>query len=289
MGVCAWAIILALIFLVIGCSGGGGGIHDDTIRIEIDWMDDSIDCGFHSHRPTDASLNLVREMFANRGVTVIFDVSNRIEDRNGVISGQVNSTEYLFHRRGNKDHGRDWHYAIFTHAHDGGDASGSAEEPGNDMIISTGCNLKTFRVAAVTGHELGHNLGLAHGGFEEKNFKPNYSSIMNYRYGNGIDWNCDRNPDFPREMSYSDGTRPPLDERALIEAHGVCGEAVGIPVDWNFNGVIDTEPVAVDINRFFSEPDGILEILYDYDDWENVLMNETEGVATSCPDTGGEG
>lgn len=33
-------------------------------------------------------------------------------------------------------------------------------------------------------HELGHTLGLYHGGDEAVNFKPNYISIMNYLYVN---------------------------------------------------------------------------------------------------------
>ena len=31
-------------------------------------------------------------------------------------------------------------------------------------------------------HELGHNLGLHHGGDDGVNFKPNYLSIMNYSF-----------------------------------------------------------------------------------------------------------
>lgn len=29
-------------------------------------------------------------------------------------------------------------------------------------------------------HEIGHTLGLRHGGFDDVNYKPNYPSIMNY-------------------------------------------------------------------------------------------------------------
>ena len=40
-------------------------------------------------------------------------------------------------------------------------------------------------------HELGHNLGLHHGGSVDTNYKPNYNSIMNYRYQfPGVDNNC---------------------------------------------------------------------------------------------------
>lgn len=38
-----------------------------------------------------------------------------------------------------------------------------------------------FRQATIMLHELGHNLGLQHGGVDDLNFKPNYSSVMNYR------------------------------------------------------------------------------------------------------------
>ncbi|WP_432924099.1 hypothetical protein ACQPZZ_28530 [Microbispora sp. CA-135349] len=31
-------------------------------------------------------------------------------------------------------------------------------------------------------HELGHALGLAHGGHDHVNYKPNYLSVMNYAY-----------------------------------------------------------------------------------------------------------
>ena len=35
-------------------------------------------------------------------------------------------------------------------------------------------------------HELGHNLGLEHGGRDDGNYKPNYLSVMNYLYEGGI-------------------------------------------------------------------------------------------------------
>src|SRR6185295_10405450 len=31
-------------------------------------------------------------------------------------------------------------------------------------------------------HELGHSLGLQHGGLDEVNYKPNHFSVMNYMY-----------------------------------------------------------------------------------------------------------
>ena len=59
---------------------------------------------------------------------------------------------------------------------------GWGERGGNDFL--------DFRHDATTiMHELGHNLNLSHGGFEETNYKPNYVSIMNYNVNFGITQN----------------------------------------------------------------------------------------------------
>ena len=69
-------------------------------------------------------------------------------------------------------------------------------------------------------HELGHNLGLRHGGFDDANFKPNYLSIMNYWFNqNGLIENG--------TAGYLDYSRfsaiPPLDQFALKESVGLNG------------------------------------------------------------------
>lgn len=50
---------------------------------------------------------------------------------------------------------------------------------GNDFILFN-------RSAGLLMHELGHTLGLGHGGSDTVNCKPNYISVMNYRYQGGI-------------------------------------------------------------------------------------------------------
>lgn len=70
-------------------------------------------------------------------------------------------------------------------------------------------------------HELGHNLGLRHGGFEDHNFKPNYASIMSY----GWVWYLLK--DNRRFIGYSDQLRPNIDERNVSERGGIQG-----PVAW---------------------------------------------------------
>ncbi len=66
-------------------------------------------------------------------------------------------------------------------------------------------------------HELGHTLGLAHGGYNDINNKPNYMSVMNYAYMSNFCGTLAR-------LDYSDWT-PPLFllEGSLNEEHGLGG------------------------------------------------------------------
>src|SRR5260370_10391560 len=75
---------------------------------------------------------------------------------------------------------------------------GTAEIIGDDTIVATGPfvdigavpNIASIPLESWAGlamHELGHNLGLLHGGADCFNNKPNYVGVMNYRfYLNGI-------------------------------------------------------------------------------------------------------
>src|SRR5262249_35809407 len=93
-----------------------------------------------------------------------------------------------------------YHYSLWTNQEVSGDpTSGGAELPGSDVEVSRGGwnvgqgdmdkdgtsdeNVGTIQQQAGTFmHELGHNLNLGHGGGDSTNFKPNYLSIMSYRY-----------------------------------------------------------------------------------------------------------
>ncbi len=128
---------------------------------------------------------------------------------------------------------------------------------------------------SVTVHELGHNLGLDHGGpYDGCNYKPNYDSVMNY--GNGAyDTDCDglleANPLF------SVGALEPLDENALDESLGVCGSWE----DWDDDGKEDVGFVSVDLNSSESGPcGGPLTVLEDRDDYAGLdFVSGTAAVA----------
>lgn len=143
-------------------------------------------------------------------------------------------------------------------------------------------------------HELGHNLGLTHGGDNDAiNCKPNYLSIMNYLF------------QFPmfvanRPLDYSRSALPTLDKQNLNESNGIgqstppglttiygpVGIGVregplfataGSPVDWNFNGKFNDTDVKSDINAGLAPPDcgtpgpgGLNGVLNGFNDWSAI-------------------
>jgi hypothetical protein len=112
-----------------------------------------------------------------------------------------------------------FHYVIFGHNVNDGTNSGFGEIVGNDVVVGLGSwpdegGLPVGTAMQQAGlflHELGHNFGLRHGGFEDLNYKPNYLSVMNYFFSKGITGRLD----------YSRRTLAALNEQALDESLGI--------------------------------------------------------------------
>lgn len=265
-----------------------------TILVEIDWFNDANEpekCGAHSHRPSAAVIGQLTNAFAaaptanpdgSTGIDLVVDYGqggqftggNLIADTDGVIAGSTDGADFGNDKAANFNSNRRgfFHYVLMPHNYDtDSKSSGEAEWFGDDVIVSMHCASPTaYPVANTLMHELGHNLALDHGGFDEINDKPNYNSVMNYRYQfGGIDTDCNVTPN--GVLSYSTGSRLTLDENALTEGRGVCGS--GSPVDWNKNSIIDNGPVKADINDEGGVTDGIFEVLRDHNDWANLYLN----------------
>jgi hypothetical protein len=188
---------------------------------------------------------------------------------------------------------RIFRYCVFAKSYSDRSFGGLAELPGNDFMVTLGHpdwqSLKALLpvlwdgrlvtwddfVAGTLMHELGHVLGLRHGGGDHVNFKPNYHSVMNYLWHIPL-------PSYAGSwlLDYSDSIFNILDENNLSEPDGIGGHAghrVPIggkggrivnergPVDWNNDG--DTNDRGV---RFNANGDIFFGVLHGFDDWANI-------------------
>lgn len=156
-----------------------------------------------------------------------------------------------------------------------------------------------YGFAAAVLHELGHGFGLGHGGalpeggWDNQNNKPNYPSVMNYRYQlAGVDSAAGR-----RVAGYSAGLFLPVREDRLSEADGfgphvpsahilahlglVHLDDPSAPnnIDYNQNGVVDEEPLSLDLDfsaSIESRP------LRDHDDWGKFLRDGFAGIGRNA-------
>ena len=151
-----------------------------------------------------------------------------------------------------------FHYMIWGDSHGDTGSSGQGYVGGRGFVVTVGPRFwgksatSDVRVATFV-HELGHNLGMSHGGTDSVNYKPNYMSIMNYRYQlRGLE-----RADGTKYFGYSTRAYKDLDETKLNEKTGFGRNAYGFyyngkpaweAIDFNGNGKIDDEPVEADIN-----------------------------------------
>jgi len=268
---------------------GTNPLHQD-ILLEYDWFEDSSECAFHSHQPKPAVLALVTAAFAKApvrnpdkttGIKVIHDYGqgglftggNRIATNDVVLDVGVAGDEFKNYRNKHFAANRQgyFHYVLMSHRYTYWDAStwenrssGQAWRPGYELIIAAACwHTENFEVASTIVHELGHNLGLQHGGNNDVNDKPNYNSVMNYKYQfDGVDNDC--TPSGNKVIDYSRNRMIVLDEHALDEHAGICGTP---PWDWNGDENYDTN-VSTDINK-----DDSFDVLTDHDDWTAIRLD----------------
>jgi hypothetical protein len=184
-----------------------------------------------------------------------------------------------------------FHHVIFAHnlwtnnstsgiSRNGADVTKGA----SDLVVSLGSwptpGGTTIEQAGTLYHELGHNLGLLHGGRDAFNRKPNHLSVMNYNFqtnGMIIDGKSG-------DLDYSEFALPSIDELSLLEPIGIGADpkvylpTVGVTLDhfgtlwyctgddftkvpaqitntidlnvhWGCNKTISVRPVVQDINN----------------------------------------
>ncbi|HLB88315.1 MAG TPA: hypothetical protein VJK29_11745 [Terriglobales bacterium] len=175
----------------------------------------------------------------------------------------------------------------------------------NDQVGSTWQQAGTFM------HELGHNLGLHHGGRngtsdDEELFKPNYLSVMDYLFQmKGLIESDPNGNRPPGHFDYSRSALPTLNEQQLDESAGLNGGLAATnygtfhycpgaipnnsplrpidmaiyvavannPIDWNCDGSIGILSNPVDIDADFSSDNATgYHTLRGFDDWSNLVF-----------------
>jgi len=139
-----------------------------------------------------------------------------------------------------------YRYCVFANSHSFGSSSGLGEPGGNDFMVTLGrwspAGGTPEEQAGTFMHELGHTLGLYHGGNQFANLKPNYYSVMNYLWQvpdslYGPHLLPPTNPLYRPHglLDYSRERLPDLDEHNLNENVSIGGPAgVQVPIGPKF-------------------------------------------------------
>ncbi|MFX0212364.1 MAG: zinc-dependent metalloprotease family protein, partial [Candidatus Hodarchaeota archaeon] len=206
--------------------------HKDVF-VEVDYMGSF---GGHTHRPDPTAISDVIEAFANSpvsnpdnidGINLHVFIDEELAHQNEKSFNEVRTEKRSTFGTAQERYRPEtiaakelvFHYCVFIHQQKGGAWSGIGEVQGNDFLVSLGAfsnNAGTIQDQAATFmHELGHNLGLRHGGdTDEPNYKSNYVSIMNYLF------QFDRRVP-SRALDFSIGNKPTIREYAIDENVGI--------------------------------------------------------------------
>jgi len=282
-------------------------------------------CVAHSHQPKDDAIARIVQAFAGApvsvsgglpGIALHVDVSDAIphQDTLQPTNETWNWSGFDRIKATNFDPRREriFHYVVFAHDLGGDIASGTSGISRNDTSSDANFRRGASDFVVALGrwadgvgninqqagtfmHELGHNLGLRHGGDDHQNYEPNYLSIMNYSFqtdGLIVD-DADGYFDYSRFGNIS-----PLDEHHLNETIGLNGGTAianygtryycrqleiwqnlrvteaNRAINWDcllFAGGTDVQANINDGNR--RNPDSTLSTLSSFDDWPALVYD----------------
>lgn len=265
-------------------------------------------------KPYENAMKKVYESFKAKGINLHIDAGPDSTDfvtgkKWGKLSGG-NSIPWMDLLKFDKETCKEWmkivdanfsdgrrnafRHALFLNRYDygkGEDSTGLATI-GDQFFIIADCDgslnkkLGGNALAGTFMHELGHTLGLRHGGQDELNRKPNYLSIMNYMFQlTGLVGTND--------IDYSSFVLPVIDEESILETYGIdpdgitkemgLGTKIALKcdghdciyktinkiskkmLDFNDDLFFNPRPYECDVNK-----DGEISLLFGSNDWNNL-------------------
>jgi uncharacterized repeat protein (TIGR01451 family) len=313
-----------------------------TVAVEVDYMDLP---GTHTHQPLNPAIQDAVDMFNNApvatnsgcpypgfptqatGMNLVVDVDDALAHEVNTDEDDFEAIRDSFFTEARRPY---FIYNAWVHNLDGkGSQSGISYGGygGTGFVVSLGLwtplNGDRSQQLGTFVHELGHSLGLDHGGDDPNNCKANYLSVMNYNFSPGVRFRVP-NPSggtmFVDLIDYSrDELTPELDESSLNENVGIgaagtyYANAITIwdsdgvspwrnrapqttsegPLDWDGDGTIEAD-VEADLDDFASMwktdclDNGIFALPTDgFDDWaylETVKPAQGAGALGSAND-----
>lgn len=281
----------------------GANINHKDIFVEIDYMTGFIPDSLNVITPVVNAFNAIPNSLANNpdglpGITLHVVVSDSIPLVDPLnLWTDFDSTKSSWFARGLDPATKAmrtnvYHYGLFIRTFEdastpGSDAfySGKSKDSRNFVVSLGNFAGSNDQKQGSLMHEIGHNLGLRHGGSVDENCKPNYLSVMSYsfQFSNLVG---------TRPLDYSRSVLGELNEAHLNEGYGVSASTptglktiygpsspgplkvrtTGQPFDWNRNGYYYDPDVSSNINEL-----GISDCNYQtistlsgYDDWSNL-------------------
>ena len=293
----------------------GADPNKKDIFVEVDWMVRPekkflwwVTKTSHSFKPTESQMRMVYDAFQEHNINLHIDVGPESTD---FVTGEKwgdlsEGNEITYTQMLNANISYDtwnslldisnarklvFHHCIFgdyLYNNTNDSTSGSTPGFGQFFAVTLGGwgTVNDLTIAGTFMHELGHSLGLTHGGCDHENYKPNYLSIMNYAFqttglvGTG-------------SLNYSDYKLPDIDENHINENNGIdpngltAGTNLGTTIFYRTNSEINTGPISktsIDFNEsgnietnismdlnpggnVYNEP---ISILKSNEDWSNI-------------------
>ena len=277
-------------FWEYGYAVNAEGRRYDRINLHIDAGPDSVMDYADPSKPKWGSLSGGGEVpFSNQAIVTDGGSWAKLED---VLAGYYDNDQrgkvFRYGLMADKAH-KNWTGIANTRENSDGSSAG-----GCCFIVGTGyLDDRDLEMAGTVMHEFGHTIGLRHGGGDDVNYKPNYLSVMNYSHqltGMGDPLNDSRS----NRVNYSRWKLNDLNEYWLLERDGLSGagfDKSSLPIvthwacpdgrprqsevrwmlDFNCNGVIDSEPVEVNLNPK-DESGSAMDTLVSHDDWKNIVF-----------------